>query len=114
MKTDTLNILYSLEEFSESHKEEWRNEVARDLNRLVGRAAWRVVTDGCEIDRRFSEAVIRIVKRVSECDGIKKKAENPYEITRLRDIIKRASSTFCEEGSDGEVAAAMFKILSEV
>lgn len=36
------------------------------------------------------------------------------EIERLRDIIRRASVKFCEDGADGAIAAAMFTILGEV
>ena len=32
---------------------------------------------------------------------------------RLRDIIRRASTKFCEEGADGVIASAMFTILGE-
>jgi len=32
---------------------------------------------------------------------------------RLREIIQRASTKFCEDGPDGIIAAAMFRILGE-
>lgn len=35
------------------------------------------------------------------------------ENQRLKDIIKRASKKFCEDGSDGAIAASMFSILGE-
>jgi len=35
------------------------------------------------------------------------------ENARLRDIIRRASTEFCRDGSDGQIAANMFAILSE-
>lgn len=35
------------------------------------------------------------------------------EIERLQSIINRASVKFCDDGSDGEIAAGMFAILGE-
>ena len=35
------------------------------------------------------------------------------ENKRLRDIIRRTSTKFCEDGADGVIAAAMFSILGE-
>jgi hypothetical protein len=35
------------------------------------------------------------------------------ENKRLRDIIRRAATKFCEDGADGVIAAAMFTILGE-
>ena len=35
------------------------------------------------------------------------------ENKRLRDIIRRASTKFCEDGTDGAIAAVMFTILGE-
>ena len=35
------------------------------------------------------------------------------ENKRLLEIIKRASAKFCEDGSDGTIAASMFSILGE-
>lgn len=39
--------------------------------------------------------------------------EMERENKRLRDIIHRASTKFCEDGADGIIAAAMFAILGE-
>jgi hypothetical protein len=35
------------------------------------------------------------------------------EVIKLRDIIRRASTKFCEDGDDSAIAAAMFAILGE-
>jgi hypothetical protein len=35
------------------------------------------------------------------------------ENVKLKDIIQKASTAFCEDGSDGYVASKMFKILGE-
>ena len=67
---EVLERLNAIHEFSEDHLEEWRNQVARDLNHLVGRATWWIETDGHLIDNEFGEAVLRIVERVSEFEEI--------------------------------------------
>jgi len=35
------------------------------------------------------------------------------KVAKLKDIIRRASITFCKEGTDGEIAAEMLRILGE-
>lgn len=35
------------------------------------------------------------------------------KVAKLEDIIRRASTKFCEDGPDGEIAAGMFRILGE-
>ena len=35
------------------------------------------------------------------------------KVAKLKDIIRRASTTFCKEGTDGEIAAEMLRILGE-
>lgn len=67
---EALERLNAIHEFSEAHPEEWRNQVARDLNHLIGRATWWIETDGHKIDSRFGEAVLRIVERVAEFEEI--------------------------------------------
>ena len=64
--------LHAIDDFSESHPEEWRNEIARDLNHLVGRAVWWVETDRDETDRDFGAAVLRIAERVAETEKIER------------------------------------------
>lgn len=78
MPTDTkqltankiLERLNAIHEYSEEHPEGWKNEVARDMNHLVGRAVWWMETDRDEIDTLFGIAVLRIVERVAEFDKI--------------------------------------------
>lgn len=35
------------------------------------------------------------------------------KVAKLKDIISRASTKFCEDGTDGEIAAEMLRILGE-
>jgi hypothetical protein len=67
--------LMALPEFSELHDEEWRNQVASDLNHLVDRAIWTIESDGQRIDCEFGMAVLRIVQRVAEFEEIKAKGK---------------------------------------
>jgi hypothetical protein len=67
--------LNAIHEFSEDHPEEWRNEVASDLNHLVGRATWWIETDRDETDIKFGAAVLRIVERVAESEKIEAKGK---------------------------------------
>jgi len=69
---ECLEYLNSTYEFSEKHAEEWRNEVARDLNQLMGRAVWWLETCGDESDIKFGNAVVRTVQRVAEFEEIEK------------------------------------------
>jgi len=50
-------------------------------------------------------------KNISELYSLCRKLEK--ERNQLKDIIKRASVVFCEEGRDGEICARMFKILTD-
>jgi predicted thioredoxin/glutaredoxin len=72
---EVLERLNAIHEFSEQHPEEWRNEIARDMNHLVGRAVWWVETDRHDIDTLFGAAVLRIVERVAEFEEIKAKGK---------------------------------------
>lgn len=67
---EVLERLNNIYEFSEKHDDEWRNEVARDLNQLMGRAGWWVETDRDAIDTAFGNAVLRIVERVAGFEEI--------------------------------------------
>lgn len=86
MSTDTKQLtvdevydrLNALPEFSEDHPDEWRNEVARDLNHMVDRATWWMETDRDEIDTKFGAAVLRIVERVAEFENIQPKVRRVY------------------------------------
>lgn len=55
-------------ELSEKHDEEWKNDVARDLNLLVAREIYNIETHGLVSD--YVPAVLRIVERVSEFEKI--------------------------------------------
>lgn len=55
------------------HDEKWRNEVASDLNHLMGRVQYTLETGGCEVDAEFAEAALRIVERVATFEDIARK-----------------------------------------
>ena len=50
---------------------------------------------------------------VRETEAKQKLRDVETENHMLRGIIKRASTKFCEDGSDGAIAASMFSILGE-
>jgi len=64
--------LCAIHEYSTLHREEWRNQVARDLNHLIGRAVWWIETDHDESDRNFGAAILRIAERVAEIEKIER------------------------------------------
>ena len=72
---EVLDRLNAIHEFSEDHLDDWRNQVARDLNHLVGRATWWMETDRDEIDTKFGAAVLCIVERVAEFEAIEAKGK---------------------------------------
>jgi len=60
-------------EFCQTHPEEWRNQVAKDLNVLVGRATYEIETSNDVSDKDLAAAVLRIVERVAEFENIERK-----------------------------------------
>jgi hypothetical protein len=60
-------------EFSTDHAEQWKNDCARDLNRLLGRIVFQLETDGDEEDCAWAEATIRLVFRVAGFEEIQRK-----------------------------------------
>jgi hypothetical protein len=73
----------AMHEFSESHPEAWKNELAHDLNHLMGRAVWWLETDRDEIDIKFGIAVVRVVERVAEFEELLTTEGKPVAITTL-------------------------------
>lgn len=73
-ENEVLVRLTDLGKFSEDHREEWRNEVARDLNSLVERELFNFEKHGHLSD--YSAAVLRIVERVVEFDEISRKGSD--------------------------------------
>lgn len=73
----------ALREFSETHPEAWKNELADDLNHLMGRAVWWLETDRDEIDIKFGIAVVRVVERVAEFEELLTTEGKPAAITTL-------------------------------
>ena len=67
---EVLERLNVMSEFSQNHAEQWRNQVADDLNQLMGRAVYWLETDGDTTDAEFGNAVLRIVERVAEFEEI--------------------------------------------
>ena len=48
------------------------------------------------------------------CERLRNELASEREkVAKLRDIIRRASTQFCGDGTDGEIAAAMLRILGE-
>ena len=56
----------------DSQREHWKNEVARDLMTLLGRAQYFLETDRDESDVAAAQATLRIVRRVEEFEGIRR------------------------------------------
>jgi hypothetical protein len=69
---ERLNAIY---EFSEEHDKGWANEVASDLNRLIRFVINRDDFHGNQLDVKFTSAVLRIVERVAEFEGIEAKGK---------------------------------------
>ena len=65
-----LEKLNEMREFSEEHPEPWKNQLAADLNHLMGRAVWWIETDNHDIDNDFGAAVVRVVERVAEFEEL--------------------------------------------
>lgn len=78
---EVIALLAGLGKFSEDHCEEWRNEVARDLNHLVEREIYNFETHGLLSD--YSRAVLRIVNRVVEFDEISRESKKPEAVWQL-------------------------------
>lgn len=65
-----LEKLNEMREFSEEHPEDWKNQLAADLNHLLGRAVWWIETDNHDIDNDFGAAVVRVAERVAEFEEL--------------------------------------------
>ena len=62
-----LEIEYST---STSNHEDWQNEIAADLNTILGMASFLLVTTGDEADIKFAHAALRATKRIAEFEDI--------------------------------------------
>jgi len=51
--------------------EEWKTKLADDLNTILARAQYHLEQDADESDIDFARAVLRVVGRVAEFEGIK-------------------------------------------
>lgn len=67
--------LSDIHEIVEDYPEEWRVQVAKDLNVLIGRATYEIETCDDQCNRDLAAAVLRIVERVAESEGIKVKGK---------------------------------------
>jgi hypothetical protein len=54
------------------HAEPWRNELAEQLNTVLGCAGWRLGCWGDASDIHYARAALAIVRRVAEAEGIRK------------------------------------------
>lgn len=79
-----LERLNGLQEFAKNHPEEWKNQLAKDLNHIMGRAIWWLETDRDEIDAEFGAAVVRVVERVAEFEELQTVDHAPVIITTDR------------------------------
>lgn len=77
--------LLDLSKFSEEHADEWRNEVARDLNMLVEREIRNFGNHGLVSD--YAASVLRVADRVAEFEEI----ENVEKENTMSDETKSAS-----------------------
>ncbi len=68
--------LNALEYDEAGHAEPWKNEVAKELNELLGRATWWTETDGDDIDFVFAKATLSICRRVAEFEDVRTKPLN--------------------------------------
>lgn len=78
---EALARLNALREFAKNHTEEWKNQLADDLNHIMGRAVWWLETDRDEIDADFGAAVVRVVERVAEFEKLQTTESAPVKIT---------------------------------
>ena len=56
--------------FSCEHPEKWRNDVARELNVILGRVTYALEVDGDESDVYFARAALSIAQRVADFEEI--------------------------------------------
>lgn len=61
-----LSVVYD----EENQKENYQNEIAKDLNSLIGQAQYELETDEVK-GHELASATLRIVKRVHEFEEIK-------------------------------------------
>jgi hypothetical protein len=59
-----------LEYDEKAHSEPWRNQVADDLNQILGRVIFELETSADEADIEFAFAALRIVERVAGFEQI--------------------------------------------
>lgn len=79
-----LERLNALQEFAKNHPEEWKNQLADDLNHLMGRATWWLETDRDEIDADFGAAVVRVIERVAEFEELLGTDSKPVKMTSAK------------------------------
>lgn len=60
-------------EYSLEHAEEWRNDLAKDMNVILGRLEYILETGGDELDCQYAEASLRLVFRVGDFEEIRRK-----------------------------------------
>lgn len=70
-EADQLHTELNAVEYDETgHAEPWQNDVAKELNELLGRAVYWIDTDGDDADFVFAKAVLSICRRVAEFEEI--------------------------------------------
>ncbi len=81
------------------------------------KTVWELFTLARSLERERNDALLRL----DQLEGAYEDATKYYsrmidlieEKDKLKDIIQRAKTAFCEDGSDGEICAKMFSILGE-
>lgn len=68
---ELLNRCRALEFDAKKHDEQWRNDVAADLNEMLGRIQYQLETDGDDCDCRWAAATLRVIERVAEFEEIR-------------------------------------------
>lgn len=79
---------------------------------IIARAG-RLETIDAELVVASAERAWRKIADFCKADHLESVDQKTSEIARLKSIIRRASTTFCTDGPDGQIAADMFEILCE-
>jgi len=59
--------------FSTKHEESWKNQIADELNTLLGRAVYFRETSNDELDQAAEAATLSIVERVANFEEIRRR-----------------------------------------
>ena len=74
----------------EGQGEAWKTRLANDLNTILARAQYHLEQDADESDIDFARAVLRVVGRVAEFEGIRRSVKAPLTPANCPVCIRRA------------------------